>query len=420
MHPLANPLSDRRIVLCVAGGIAAYKSVELLRLLTKAGASIQVAMTRSATEFVGALTFQTLSGHRVFTDLFDNQQDAEIGHIRVADGADLIIVAPATANVLARITAGMANDPVTAAVIASRAPILIAPAMNVNMWATAAVQANVETLGARGMYFVGPEQGFLACKWTGAGRLSEPADITEAAARVLCPKDLSGMKIVVSAGGTQEALDPVRFLGNRSTGKMGFALSRAASRRGAEVTLVHGPTNAVPNTGATNVPVRSAQQMSEAIALACDGADMVIMAAAVADYRPATVESNKLKKASFGASPSLPLERTEDILAKLGAERVGANPFLVGFAAETENLEEAARQKLTRKRCGSWKSVRKRCDMIVGNNVSLSDRGFGSDENAVEIFAASGRRASVPLASKDSIAHEILDHALLEMSKGQS
>jgi len=409
MHPLAHPLSDRRIVLCVAGGIAAYKSVELLRLLTKAGASVQVAMTRSATEFVGVLTFQTLSGHRVFTDLFDNQQDAEIGHIRVADGADLILVAPATANVLARITAGMANDPVTAAVIASRAPILIAPAMNVNMWTNAAVQANVETLAQRGMLFVGPEQGFLACKWTGAGRLSEPADIVEAATRVLCPQDMQGLKVVISAGGTQEALDPVRFLGNRSTGKMGLALSRAASRRGAEVTLVHGPTSATPNTGATNVAVRSAKQMCEAVCHAQTGADLVVMAAAVADYRPTTVEAQKLKKESFGEAPALPLERTEDILAKLGAERIGTRPYLVGFAAETEDVASAAQGKLTRKQC----------DMIVANDVGQSDRGFGSDDNAVELFTATGHRSSLALASKDSIAHGILDQALREMG-GQS
>ena len=234
MHPLTNPLSDRRIVLCVAGGIAAYKSVELLRMLTKAGASVQVAMTRSAQEFVGVLTFQTLSGHPVFTDLFDNRQDAEIGHIRVADGADLVLVAPATANVLARITAGMANDPVTAAVIATRAPILLAPAMNVNMWESPAVRANVACLAERGMSFVGPEQGFLACKWTGQGRLSEPAAIAEAAAQLLSPQDMKGMRVVVSAGGTEEAIDSVRFLGNRSTGKMGYALGRAASRRGVD------------------------------------------------------------------------------------------------------------------------------------------------------------------------------------------
>ncbi len=405
MHPLANPLSDRRIVLCVAGGIAAYKSVELLRLLTKAGASVQVAMTRSATEFVGELTFQTLSGHRVFTDLFDNQQDAEIGHIRVADGADLIVVAPATANVLARITAGMANDPVTAAVLASRAPILIAPAMNVNMWESAAVQANVETLAARGMYFVGPEQGFLACHWIGAGRLSQPAEISEAAAQVLCPQDMAGMKVVISAGGTQEALDPVRFLGNRSTGKMGIALSRAASRRGADVTLVHGPVYSAPNTGAANVAVRSAQQMCDAIVHAQNEADLVVMAAAVADYRPSVVETSKLKKEHFGTSPALALERTEDILATLGASRVGLRPYLVGFAAETENVETAAMGKLQRKRC----------DMIVANDVSQADRGFGSDENAVELFTAAGHRSSIALTSKDAIAHGILDQALLEM-----
>ncbi|MCP4446252.1 MAG: bifunctional phosphopantothenoylcysteine decarboxylase/phosphopantothenate--cysteine ligase CoaBC [Myxococcales bacterium] len=405
MHPLANPLTDRRIVLCVAGGIAAYKSVDLLRRLTRAGASVQVAMTKSAQEFVGALTFQALSGQAVFTDLFDTQQDAEIGHVRIADGADLMIVAPATANVLARITAGMANDPVTAAVLAGRAPILLAPAMNVNMWENAATQVNVATLVERGMRFVGPEPGVLACKWTGTGRLSEPADIAEAAARVLCPQDMAGLKVVVSAGGTQEALDPVRFLGNRSTGKMGRALARAAVRRGASVTLVTGPTSLTEDTGATRIAIHSAAQMCEAVCTASAGADLVIMAAAVADYKPTDVANGKLKKEAWGPSPSIALSRTEDILAKLGSERLEASPYLIGFAADTENVEAAARGKL----------ASKGCDMIVANDVSLPDRGFGSEENAVEIVTSAGHQSSLSLASKDAIAHGVLDQALREM-----
>ncbi len=406
MHPLANPLADRRVVLCVAGGIAAYKSVELLRLLTKAGATVQVAMTKSATEFVGALTFQTLSGSPVFTDLFDNKQDAEIGHIRVADGADLVIVAPATANVLARITAGMANDPVTAAVMATTALILLAPAMNVNMWANASVKANVQTLADRGMTFVGPERGFLACKWTGAGRLSEPATIAKAAAQMLSRQDVAGMHVVVSAGGTQEDLDPVRFLGNRSTGKMGYALARAAMLRGAEVTLISGNvSDGLDAGGAEVVSVRSAEQMCNAVCDAAKGADVVVMAAAVADYKPKTRAENKLKKEAVGTDPSISLERTTDILATLGSNRSGPTPYLIGFAAETQDVEAAARGKLSRKGC----------DMIVGNDVSLSDRGFGSDDNAAVLVTARGARVPLALASKDSISHEILDAALREL-----
>jgi phosphopantothenoylcysteine decarboxylase/phosphopantothenate--cysteine ligase len=391
------------LVLCVAGGIAAYKSVLVLRNLVKLGAGVQVAMTPSAREFVGALTFQTLSGQSVFTDLFDSQQDADIGHIRVADGADLIIVAPATANVLARIVAGMANDPVTAAVIAARCPILLAPAMNVNMWESAATRANVATLVERGFQFVGPDDGFLACKWTGSGRLAEPEDIVEAAARILTPQDCKGLRVVIAAGGTQEDLDPVRYLGNRSSGKMGYALALAASRRGAEVQLIAGPNHLANHTGAALTAVRSAQEMSEAVLARSAEADLVIMAAAVADYKPSQASTQKRKKDAWGPRPELALERTQDILATLGRSPSGKRPYLVGFAAETEKVEEAARSKLKSKGC----------DLIVANDVSQSDRGFGSDNNAVELIWSGGSK-SLPLASKDSIAHGILDHVLVD------
>lgn len=408
MHVLASPFTDRQIVLCVAGGIAAYKSVYLLRGLVKAGASVRVAMTRSAQEFVGPLTFQTLSGKAVFTDLFDSQQDADIGHIRVADGADLLIVAPTTANVLARITAGMANDPVAAAVLAARCPILLAPAMNVNMWDNAATRANVESLAARGMQFVGPDAGFLACKWTGAGRLSEPEDILEAAARVMMPQDCEGLRVVVAAAGTQEAIDPVRYLGNRSTGKMGFALALAAARRGASVQLIAGPTSLLDRSGAELTKVRSAKEMHAAVCAASRSADLVIMAAAVADYEPLSAADEKLKKDTWGAAPTISLQRTTDILATLGAQRKGSSPYLVGFAAETQDLVAAARKKLEAKGC----------DLVVANDVSRSDRGFGSDNNAVELVWPGGSQ-SLPLASKESIAHSILDRVLLDRTGGQ-
>lgn len=389
-------------MLGVGGGIAAYKSVELLRALVKAGAQVQVAMTQGAQRFVTALTFQTLSAQPVFTDMFDNQQDADIGHIRVADGASLIVIAPATANLMARLAAGNANDPVTAAVLAATCPVLLAPAMNVNMWNAPATRANVSTLAARGMYLVGPEQGFLACKWIGQGRLSEPGDIVEAAAQLLTPQDFKDKHVVVSAGGTEEALDPVRFLGNRSTGKMGYALAKAAVRRGARVTLIAGPGCLPVPGGADHVGVRSAAQMCDAILAARGSADVVVMAAAVADYRPASVADGKLKKAQLGATPSVVLERTVDILATLGQERTGNRPLLVGFAAETESdpvrLAAFARAKL----------VAKQCDLIVANDVSKSDRGFGSDQNAVHLVYQAGAR-ELPLASKDEIAHAILD-----------
>jgi phosphopantothenoylcysteine decarboxylase/phosphopantothenate--cysteine ligase len=405
MHTLATPFANRQIVLCVAGGIAAYKSVYLLRSLVREDASVRVAMTRSAQEFVGALTFQSLSGQPVFTDLFDNQQDADIGHIRVADGADLLIVAPATANLLARMVAGMANDPVSAAILAARCPVLVAPAMNVNMWEDPATRANVETLVERGFLFVGPDDGFLACKWTGSGRLSEPEDILEAAAQALVPKDLEGQRFVIAAGGTREAIDPVRFLGNRSTGKMGYALALAAARRGASVQLIAGPNNLPNRTGAELISVQSAREMHEAVMAASESADVVIMAAAVADYRPVSLSEEKLKKESWGEAPSIELERTTDILATLGSNRKEGGPYLVGFAAETQEVGKAARKKLEEKGC----------DLIVANDVGRDDSGFGSEDNAVELIWKGDSR-QIALASKESIAHSILDHVLLDRS----
>ena len=405
MHSLATPFSGRRIVLCVAGGIAAYKSVYLLRTLVKAGADVRVAMTPSAREFVGPMTFQALSGQAVFTDLFNSEQDAEIGHIRVADGADLVIVAPATANLIAKVKAGLAHDPVTAAILAARCPILLAPAMNVNMWEAQSTQDNLRILVERGFHFVGPDSGFLACKWTGTGRLAEPDEIALAAAALLTKQDLQGLRVVVSAGGTKEDLDPVRFLGNRSTGKMGHALAAAAMQRGATVHLVSAaPPDSLPPATSEYSSVRSAEEMRVAVTQASAKADLVIMAAAVADYRSAFIAPQKLKKST--GELELKLTRTIDILAELGASRRGTKPFLVGFAAETENRLDAARDKLRRKGC----------DMIIANDVSQSDRGFSSDNNAVDVVSKSGVRA-IALASKDSIAHSILDQVLVDMRR---
>ncbi len=392
-----GPLAGRRIVLGVSGGIAAYKSVELLRLLVKAGAEVQVVMTARAREFVGPLTFQTLSGRGVFTDMFSLTQESEIGHIQAADGADLVCIAPATANTIARLSAGMASDPLSAVVLATTAPVLLAPSMNVNMWNAPATRANLGRLIERGVMTVGPGDGFLACKWVGPGRMAEPADILEAVVRALTPRDLDGRHVVVSSGPTREAVDPVRFLSNRSTGKMGHAIALAAARRGARVTLVTGPVSLAPPLGVDSVSVTSAAEMADAVMAAASSADAVVMAAAVADYRPAVVAADKIKKGQ-GDPSSITLERTTDILAALGAARSGPRPVLVGFAAETRDVDANARDKLSRKGC----------DLVVANDVSQSDAGFGTDTNRVLLVDADGA-TPVELASKLEVAHAILD-----------
>jgi phosphopantothenoylcysteine decarboxylase/phosphopantothenate--cysteine ligase len=414
MSECAHPLRGRTVVVGVGGGIAAYKAVELVRLLTKAGATVRVAMTGRAREFVGPLTFQALSGRPVMTDLFDLTQESEIGHIQVADRADLVIVAPATANLIARMAAGMADCPVSAVVLATRAPVLVAPSMNVNMWNHPLTRANLRRLASEaGVHVVGPGDGFLACRWTGPGRLAEPADIAEAAALVLTTKDLTGRRLVVTAGPTWEAVDPVRVLANRSSGRMGFALARAAARRGASVDLVHGPVALEPPVGVALHAVESALEMAAATRRAAESADVVIMAAAVADYRPAEPAGQKRKKRDMGSAPSLALIRNPDILAELGlarAERGSRRPILVGFAAETERLTgrliEEARGKL----------VAKKCDLVVANDVTQPDAGFAVDTNRVILVEAGGER-ELDLASKDEVSHAILDR-VVEMLTG--
>ena len=399
----AYPLKGRTVVVAVGGGIAAYKAVELVRLLTKADAQVRVVMTPRAREFVGPLTFQALSGRPVMTDLFDLTQESEIGHIQVADRADLVIVAPATASLLARMAAGMADCPVTAVVLATRAPVLAAPSMNVNMWQNPLTQANVRRLiDVAGVRLVGPDAGFLACRWTGPGRLAEPADIVEAAAHVMTARDLEGKRVVVTAGPTWEPIDPVRFVGNRSSGRMGYAVARAAARRGAAVRLVSGPTGLDAPLGVERDQVESAHAMAEATSAAAAGADAVVMAAAVADFRPAAAAGQKLKKRALGAAPTVALARNPDILAELGAAKGGAaRPVLVGFAAETENVVAEARAKLGEKRC----------DLVVANDVSQSDAGFSVETNRVVLVEAGGERA-LPLMSKDEVAHAILDRVV--------
>jgi len=399
----AHPLKGARIVVGVTGGIAAYKAAELVRLFDKAGAHVDVAMTARAQKFVGPMTFQALTRRPVFTDLFSLTEEATIGHIQLADQADLVVIAPATASSLARLAAGQADDAVTAIVLATRAPVLLAPSMNVNMWSHPLTQANVARLVEIARYrVVGPGDGFLACRWTGPGRLAEPADIAEAAAHVLAPQDLAGKRIVVTAGPTYEAIDPARFIGNRSSGKMGAALAAAAQRRGAAVTLLLGPSAIAPPLGVTVVAIESAAQLETALTAAARSADVIIMAAAVADHRPARPAAHKLKRGQLGPAIELALVANPDLLAGLGKRRgTKKTPLLVGFAAETQDVIANAQAKL----------VAKRCDMVVANDVSEPGAGFGVDTNHVTVVDHRGVTA-VPPGTKAEVAHRILDRVI--------
>lgn len=420
----AAPLRGANIVVAVGGGIAAYKACELVRQLDKAGASVRVVMTKRAAEFVTPLTFQALTGHPVFTDLFSLTEEATIGHIQLADQADLMIVAPATASLMARLAAGVADDAVTAVWLATRAKVLLAPSMNHNMWEHPVTRRNVQQLIALPQVAtVGPGEGFLACRWVGSGRLAEPAEIVEAAAGLLTPHDLAGKRVLISAGPTQEAIDPARYLTNHSSGKMGVALAQAARRRGAEVTLVLGPTAVPPPLGVTAVRVTTALEMREAVrgAMAA-GPDVAILAAAVADYRPREVARDKLKRHELGQGLRLELVANPDILAELGAARAGRDggrarrarpadpaPLLVGFAAETTDVVRHAIEK----------RARKGCDLIVANDVSRSDIGFGAERNAVTLVDEGGAIAELE-GSKAEVAHGILDEVARRLAAGAS
>jgi phosphopantothenoylcysteine decarboxylase / phosphopantothenate---cysteine ligase len=420
-------LVGKSIVLGVTGGISAYKAAELCRLLRKADAQVRVVMTRAATEFITPLTLQTLSGHPVARELFDLTQESDIGHIRLADEADLVVIAPATADAIARMAAGMADDLLAAVVLASRAPILIAPAMNVNMWEHPLTQDNLRRLLATGrVTTVGPDRGELACGWIGAGRLVDPSEVVAEAEAILARRvpraALAGKQVVVTAGPTFEAVDDVRFLGNRSSGKMGFALAGAAAALGAEVTLIAGPV-ALPTPGAVarRVDVESALEMQAALEPAAARADVVVMAAAVADFRPAARRAGKLARRSLsgeagGPGPStealaLPLVANPDLLATLGSRRRGSTPFLVGFAAETgltpDQLVARARAKLEEKGC----------DLVVANDVGAPGLGFGSDANAVTLVSAEAATRLGP-APKTTLADQIWAAILPRLSAG--
>lgn len=399
-------LKGKQIVLGVSGGIAAYKAVELLRLLTKAGADVHVIMTRAAQEFVAPLTFQTLSANPVHSELFNLIAEREIGHIALADRADLFVVAPATANVIGKIAAGICDDMLTTTIMATKAPVLLAPAMNVNMYTNPIYRENEDRLRRHGYLFVPPENGTLACGWEGEGKLASPETIFEAAAATLSPSDLSGRTILITAGPTREELDPVRFISNHSSGKMGYALAQAARRRGARVILVSGPVNLSAPAGVELVAVSSAGEMQAAVMERVGECSVVIKAAAVADYRPAERSGEKIKKKKDQLA--LQLVKTPDILAGLG--RLEKRPFLVGFAAETVNLDQFAAGKLKDKNT----------DLIVANDVSQADAGFNVDTNRATIFFRDGRRIESPLMSKADLADVILDHVAAETAARKS
>ena len=389
------------VALGVTGGIGAYKAVEVCRGLQKRGHEVVAVMTRSAARFVGPVTFEAITRRPVITSQWRPGMNADIEHITIADGIDLLLVAPCTANAIGKFAGGIADDFLSSLYLATKAPVLLAPAMNTNMLAHEAVQRNLQTLASRGVRFVEPGDGYLACGWIGKGRLAEPQEIVEAACRVLAPPDsaLRGRHVLVTAGPTHEDIDPVRYIGNRSSGRMGFALAAEARRRGARVTLVAGPTRLDPPAVDEVVRVRSAAEMHEAVMRAASSADVVIMAAAVADYTPATAARGKLAKSD--APMTLTLARTKDILADLGSMRSGMGsiaPVLVGFAAETDDVLTKAREKRTRKRV----------DLIVANDVSQADRGFDVETNAVTLVGDEGDE-SVPLQSKHQVAAVILD-----------
>lgn len=386
------------IGLGVSGGIGAYKAVEVARLLQKRGHRVRAVMTRNARRFVGPLTFEAITREPVVTSQFAPGMNADIEHIALASGIDLLLVAPATANILGKFAHGVADDFLSALYLASRAPVLVAPAMNTNMWEHEAVRRNVELLAARGVRFVDPGDGYLACGWVGKGRLAEPEVIADAAERMLArPTSLAGRRILVTAGPTLEDIDPVRFVGNRSSGRMGFAIAREAAARGADVVLVSGPTTALPPTDVRTVRVRSARDMHAAVLDEFTLADAVIMAAAVADYTPAGgPATGKIEK---GGPLTLALERTPDILDELGRMRGGNDrPVLIGFAASTGAPEGPGRKKLEAKRV----------DLIVANDVSQPGAGFDVDTNQV-VLVSRDAVEPLPMMTKTEVASILLD-----------
>ena len=392
-------MEPRRILVAVSGGIAAYKIPELVRLLRRAGHEVRCIATPAALEFVTPLVLQSLTGHPVRSRLFDPSEEGEIDHIALADWAELLLLAPATAHALARLAHGLAAELVTTVALATRAPVLLAPAMNVNMWQHAATQENVRVLRERGAAFVGPESGELACGWEGLGRMAEPAAIAAAAERLLGPADLAGLRVLVTAGGTRERVDAVRYLGNRSSGKMGFAIAACAARRGADVVLVSGPSSLPTPPAVERVDVESALEMREAVLGWLPKVEVVIKAAAVADFRPAAPASQKIRKEDLpeGEGPLLALVRNPDILAEVCRQK--GDRIVVGFAAESHEVIASARRKL----------ARKGCDLMVANDISQAGAGFDADTNVVSFVWPSGEVETLPPLAKSEVASRLLD-----------
>jgi phosphopantothenoylcysteine decarboxylase / phosphopantothenate---cysteine ligase len=394
-----NPImvQDKKILLCVTGGIAVYKAAALTSKLVQAGAHVKVILSESAQKFVAPLTFQALARNEVYVDTFDEKNPHVIAHIDLADWADLILLAPATANTIGKIASGIADNMITTVLLAATSPVWIAPAMNVHMYDHPAVKKNLSILAEFGYQFIEPSEGYLACGYVGKGRLEEPEKIVELVQQFFnnqAHKNLKGKTVVVTAGPTREKIDPVRFISNHSTGKMGYALAEEAKKQGAHVVLVSGPVELPAPLGLDVVKVESAEEMYNAVLKYYDTADVVIKTAAVADYRPKITYDHKVKKQA--GDSSIELERTKDILLELGKRK--KNQVLVGFAAETENIEEYARKKLTAKNA----------DMIVANNVKAEGAGFGTDTNIVTLFKRSGSVLDLPLMSKSEVAKRII------------
>jgi len=396
-------MQNKNIVMGVCGGIAAYKSIELLRLLVKQGASVRTVMTRNAQEFVGSVTFEALSKQAVFADLFEKGTDASIRHIEWAEEADAVVIAPATANIIGKLANGLADDALSTFMMAVTCPVVICPSMNTNMYASQAVQRNIKRLKDDGHFVLEPEAGELACGATGPGRLPEPEDIMDRLCYCLAPKDFEGQRFLVTAGPTQEPIDPVRFISNPSSGKMGYAVARAAEYRGGRVALITGPTHLPDPNNVSVFKVRTAQEMAQKVFEHMPDCDIVVKTAAVSDFRPKDQAGHKLKKDAD--ETVLVLQKTQDILKELGSRK--KDQILVGFAAETENLEQYAAKKL----------AEKNLDMIAANLIGHPASGFGSDTNEMTIFFKDGTKEPLPVMEKEEVAHVLLDRILKWMAK---
>lgn len=393
-------LGGKTIVLCVTGGIAAYKAADLTSKLRGAGAQVRVLMTESATQFITPMTFEVLSGYRAVVDTFDRNFSWEVEHVSLAKAADVFVIAPATANIIAKAAHGIADDMVSTTLLATRAPVVIAPAMNTGMYDNPVTGQNLETLRGRGVHMVEPACGRLACGDTGRGKLADTNEILHAIEQALTVQDLADLSLLVTAGPTQEALDPVRFLSNHSSGKMGYAIAARAALRGAKVTLVSGPTALATPAGVMRVDITSAREMFDAVVSRADRQDIIIKAAAVGDYRPETEAQDKLKKSDD--EMNIALTRNPDILAELGRKK-RPGQLLCGFAMETQNLLQNAADKLRRKNC----------DILVANSLREAGAGFQHDTNAATLLFADGRQETVPLMQKQELADRILDRLLV-------